>query len=136
MLPWRDDSRFSDLSLAQASSSSGRGEEADGGGSSSSRVGQHIQSQLSKATSWHEAIHAVGDTLVTKVAEMFSLPLQHVDRGARLAKYGVDSLVAVELSNWFSHMLQGQLSIFEIMQSVSLGRRRELRGRVGWLGRG
>ena len=112
--PWRDDPRFSGLCPAQSAS----GKETDG---RSSRAGQDVQSQLTKATSWPEAVDAVCEALVAKLAEMFSLPLQDIDRGMRLAKYGVDSLVAVELRNWLSHMLQGQLSVFEIMQSSSLG---------------
>lgn len=50
---------------------------------------------------------------------MFSLSVKDIDRSMRLANYGVDSLVAVELPNWLGHILQAQLSIFEAMQSLS-----------------
>lgn len=56
-----------------------------------------IQARQTKAGSWLDAVNAVCDALVAKLAEMFSLPLQDIDRSVRLAKYGVDSLVAVEL---------------------------------------
>ncbi|KAL8687483.1 MAG: hypothetical protein Q9218_006357 [Villophora microphyllina] len=110
---WRDDPRFSGLCLAQSSN-----KEAEGG--PSGKAAPDIQARLAKAPSRLDAVNSVCDTLVAKLAEMFSLPLKDIDRGMRLAKYGVDSLVAVELRNWLGHMLQAQLSIFEVMQSLSL----------------
>ncbi|KAL8737122.1 MAG: hypothetical protein Q9181_001993 [Wetmoreana brouardii] len=110
---WREDPRFAGLCLAQSSN-----KDAEGG--PSSKAAPDIQARLARAASWLDAVNSVCDTLVAKVAEMFSLPLKAIDRGMRLAKYGVDSLVAVELRKWLGHVLQAQMSIFEVMQSLSL----------------
>ncbi|KAL8909785.1 MAG: hypothetical protein Q9171_004904 [Xanthocarpia ochracea] len=110
---WREDPRFAGLCPAQSSD-----KEADG--SSLGKVAPDIQARLAKAPSWLEAVSSVCDTLITKLAEMFSLPVKDVDRSMRLAKYGVDSFVAVELRNWLGHVLQAPLSIFDVMQSLRL----------------
>ncbi len=88
--------------------------------------GPDIQARLAKAGSWLEAVNSVCDTLIAKLAEMFSLPVKDIDRSMRL-EYGVDSLVAVELRNWLGHVLQAPLSIFDVMQSLSL---QDLLGKV------
>ncbi|KAL8860926.1 MAG: hypothetical protein Q9178_002681 [Gyalolechia marmorata] len=117
---WREDPRFAGLCPAQSSD-----KEADV--SSSGKAAPDIQAWLANAVSWLEAVNSVCDTLIAKLAEMFSLPVKDIDRSMRLAKYGVDSLVAVELRNWLGHVLQAPLSIFDIMQSLNL---QDLAGKV------
>lgn len=51
---------------------------------------------------------------------MYMMPESEIDKMATLSRWEIDSLVAVELRNWLSHAVQGQNSIFEVMQSSSL----------------
>ncbi|KAJ3509611.1 hypothetical protein NM208_g15645 [Fusarium decemcellulare] len=51
---------------------------------------------------------------------MFMLPAEEIDKSQGLAKYGVDSLVAVELRTWLSSRIQTEISIFDMLQSASL----------------
>lgn len=112
--PWRHDARLTNLRQEAQSSSDGAGGKVGGGSATD------IKKRLGAVTAFSEASNTVADAMADKTAEMFSLPAQSVDRGVKLAKLGLDSLVAVELRNWLSHTLQAQLSIFEIMQSGSL----------------
>lgn len=63
---------------------------------------------------------------------MFGLDEGHVVPTASLAAYGVDSLVAVELRNWIVSQVGADISIFELMQSPSLG---ELAGKLAGMRR-
>ncbi|EHK97214.1 putative Phthiocerol synthesis polyketide synthase type I PpsA [Glarea lozoyensis 74030] len=54
------------------------------------------------------------------LAEIFSLDLAEIDVALPLSRYGVDSLVAVELRNWLSGAIRAKVTVFEILQSTSL----------------
>lgn len=75
---------------------------------------------LSKATTMTEATTLLVQAISAKVAEIFNLPLSDVDVELPLSRYGVDSLVAVELRNWLSTGAKARISVFEILQSASL----------------
>lgn len=79
-----------------------------------------FRSQLVNAKSWDEAVNHICAGIFTKISEMFSMPESEIDKTATLARYGIDSLVAVELLNWLSDTFQGQSSVFDVMQSSSL----------------
>ncbi|KAL9578814.1 MAG: hypothetical protein Q9203_006955 [Teloschistes exilis] len=111
---WRDNPRFSGLCLARSASK-------DPEARSSGKGVPDLQARLDKAASGADTVNCVCDTLVAKLAGMFSLSVKDIDRSIRLANYRMDSLVAVPLRNWLGHILQAQLSIFEVMQSLSFG---------------
>lgn len=75
---------------------------------------------LSKASSMTEAITLLVQAISAKVADIFNLPLSDIDVELPLSRYGVDSLVAVELRNWLSTGAKARVSVFEILQSASL----------------
>ncbi|CAI7653198.1 unnamed protein product [Penicillium pancosmium] len=58
--------------------------------------------------------------IVRKLAAMFFVEEESIQAGESLARYGVDSLVAVELRNWLGIQLAIEVSIFDIIQSVSV----------------
>ncbi|KAB8072419.1 KR domain-containing protein [Aspergillus leporis] len=58
--------------------------------------------------------------IVRKLAVMFFIEEAAIHVGEPLARYGVDSLVAVELRNWLVVQLGIEVSIFDIMQSASV----------------
>ena len=60
------------------------------------------------------------------MSEMFVLPETEIDRSKPPSVYGVDSLLAVDLRNWLFAHLQAELSMFDVLQSVSLAKLGEL----------
>ena len=114
LAPWRHDLRFAGLlreekALQAKDSTNDKQKDALG-----------FKNQMVNAKSWDEAVDHICSAIVTKISEMFSMPESEIDKTATLARYGIDSLVAVELRNWLSHTFQGQSSIFDVMQSSSL----------------
>ena len=118
-IAWRLDRRFSGLTTRQHQqpSFSGQNDKPTGGGKDIS-----IKDLLSSPSppSHPEALSLVSSTITAKLSDMFMLPKSDIDKSQPLAKYGVDSLVAVELRNWLVARARVDLSIFEILQSASL----------------
>lgn len=79
-----------------------------------------LQSQLIKSKTTNEAVEIVCGAIVRKMAEIFMIPEDEMDATAPASKYGVDSLVAVELRNWLASFAKSDTSIFDILQSSSL----------------
>ncbi|KAL4994903.1 hypothetical protein BDV10DRAFT_143330 [Aspergillus recurvatus] len=86
----------------------------DGGGSTS------LASQLSDAKTMQEAENFVVAAISSKLADIFMIPVAHVDTTKHLSEYGLDSLSAVELRNMLALQAAADISIFSIMQSDSL----------------
>lgn len=79
-----------------------------------------LRETLSSASTAEEARNLVEDAVVDKLADMFVIPKQDIDASQPLSKYGVDSLVAVELRNWLVPSTQCELSIFDLLRASSL----------------
>lgn len=107
---WREDPRFQ--SLKQVSMS--------GGGGGRSKDGTSFKDALAQALSWPDVVDLVTAAIIGKLAQMFMIPEDEFDRSQPLARYGVDSLVAVELRNWLVSHVQAEMSIFDVLQSTSL----------------
>lgn len=75
---------------------------------------------LSKASTVAEATTLLVQAISTKIAEIFNIPLSDVDVELPASRYGVDSLVAVELRNWLANGAKAKVTVFEILQSASL----------------
>lgn len=67
-----------------------------------------------------EASALLVNAVSAKLSELFSIPLDEIDVSLPLSRYGVDSLVAVELRNWLSSAAKAKVSVFEIVQGASL----------------
>ncbi|KAL4786915.1 hypothetical protein BJX76DRAFT_364738 [Aspergillus varians] len=80
-----------------------------------------LASKLAAAQSLEEAVDLVGAVIAQKISDIFMIPLDEVDLTHRPAQYGIDSLVAVEVRNTLVQQSGAEISIFDIMQSVSLG---------------
>ncbi|KAL4922536.1 hypothetical protein BDW62DRAFT_54743 [Aspergillus aurantiobrunneus] len=79
-----------------------------------------LREQLANASLEADQTAVLETAIVRKLAAMFFVEEESIQVGASLAKYGVDSLVAVELRNWLVVQLAVELSIFDIMQSASV----------------
>lgn len=67
-----------------------------------------------------EAAGVVADALVQRLSKATSIPPAEIDRARPLHAYGVDSLLAVELRNWFGKLFRADVAIFDITGQASL----------------
>lgn len=108
---WRFEPRFSGLRQTQSSALS----------SNASTEGViDVKSQIVNATTFAEVTGFICAAIVKKLSEMFMIPETEIAQDAPMSKYGVDSLVAVELRNWLVSTAATETSIFDVMQSSSL----------------
>lgn len=75
----------------------------------------NFRSRFAHASSLAEAGSIVSEELAKKLSLSLMIPATDIDPGKALHFYGVDSLVAVELRNWFAKELHADIAIFEIL---------------------
>lgn len=109
------DGRFQPLRYRQPTAARSQALETDTDGSTKS-----LSVQLKGAGSRDEAARLVGEAIANKLAEVFMIPASDIDLTKPPAQYGVDSLVAVELRNMLTLQAAAEISIFNILQTVSL----------------
>lgn len=112
------DRRFSTLWLGR--SSAGTSSSAAAGAGSASATGMLTQSLSKGFPALSDAVLAITEALMTKLADMFNILASDIDTSLPMSQYGVDSLVAVELRNWLGSAAKAKVSIFDIVQSPSL----------------
>jgi hypothetical protein len=70
-----------------------------------------------------ESIEGATDILVVaikdKICKFLSLAPSHLDVSKPLHSYGIDSLIAMELRNWFLRILKTEVSVFDILGGLS-----------------
>ncbi|KAK7736176.1 hypothetical protein SLS53_007204 [Cytospora paraplurivora] len=76
--------------------------------------------ELLRAASGADAANVVVDALVQRLSKATSIAPAEIDRTRPLHAYGVDSLLAVELRNWFSKLFKADVAIFDITGQASL----------------
>lgn len=79
-------------------------------------------SELRCAAPGLEATNVVVDALVQKLSRATSTPAEEIDCTRPLHSYGVDSLLAVELRNWFGKLFKADVAIFDITGQGSIQR--------------
>ncbi|KAK1993635.1 KR domain-containing protein [Colletotrichum falcatum] len=62
----------------------------------------------------------VKDALVKKVAEILRIPPSEVDASRPMYRYGVDSLVALEVRNWISKEMKANMPLLEILAATPM----------------
>jgi NAD(P)-dependent dehydrogenase (short-subunit alcohol dehydrogenase family) len=97
------------------------------GGVSSSLAGKVVDyaALLREAASVEEAARVVIDGLVQKLSRALSIPAENLDISKPLHACGVDSLLTVELRNYFAKKFGADVTVFEIsggssFQAVSM----------------
>ncbi|KAL4931816.1 type I polyketide synthase [Aspergillus undulatus] len=98
--------------LAMAYSSTGATEEHDDTG--------NIDQELASATTIEEAAPLVTALLVAKLSSLLSSPADEFDIKKPLHAYGVDSLVAVEIRNWFAKQLKADIAVFDLLGGATI----------------
>lgn len=79
-----------------------------------------LASQLARAESKEQAIEIVTEALVNKTAEILQMPSSEVDSTRPLYRYGVDSLVALEVRNWITREMKANMALLEILAAVPI----------------
>lgn len=74
------------------------------------------------ATPGPNATKVVVDALVQRLSKATSAPVEEIDSTRPLHIYGVDSLLAVELRNWFGKLFKADVAIFDITGQASIQR--------------
>ena len=74
-----------------------------------------LAAMVSNAASTTEAGTTATEGMMTKVAQLLSMPPETLDADRPVHSYGVDSLTAVDIRNWISKTFAVQMSTFEIM---------------------
>lgn len=111
------DRRFGALQMANRR---GRGSAANLSSSSTNPAAALVRVLSASDTTIQEASAMLLEALLTNLADIFNISSSEMDVGLPLSRYGVDSLVAVELRNWLSGAIKAKVSVFEILQSASL----------------
>ena len=111
------DARFMPLRYRQPTSARSQAQTQQEGADANAKP---LSARLQEASSPDEAGRLVGDAIATKLSDIFMIPSDEIDLTKPLALYGVDSLVAVELRNMLMLQAAADVSIFNILQSVSL----------------
>ena len=74
---------------------------------------------LSGAERLEDAARIVSDAVVAKLSKTMVMSPDSFDLTKPMHTYGVDSLFAVELRNWFKKDLEAEIAVFDIMGNAS-----------------
>jgi hypothetical protein len=90
-----------------------RGNVVDTSGSAENQV--QPGKLLASAESIETAASIVANAVIQKLSKALAVPQESFDLGKPMHTYGVDSLFAVELRNWFSKEFQADMAVFDIL---------------------
>jgi hypothetical protein len=81
-------------------------------------IGPKFGVWISEASTMEEATVIVSEAVCKKIRHIFSLPEEEeIDTREPLTRYGVDSLVVVEIRNMLALEAGAKMSVFDMMQS-------------------
>ncbi|KAH7381320.1 polyketide synthase-like protein [Phaeosphaeria sp. MPI-PUGE-AT-0046c] len=80
-----------------------------------------LSAQILAATSPEHKEEVVQIALIRKLSRSLMMEPEEIDPGKSMSAYGTDSLVAVELKNWVQRETKVSISVFDILQSNSIG---------------
>lgn len=91
-----------------------------GGTEDASDYAVDLEHRLAMGGSMEEMSEIVCELIRMKLSRMLAIELSGVDVGKPLHTYGVDSLVAIELRNWFAKAVGADVAVFEILGNASM----------------
>ncbi|KAJ5260475.1 hypothetical protein N7478_012080 [Penicillium angulare] len=81
---------------------------------------QGVQALISQATTLEDATGIVSIGLVRKLAKMLMVDVEDIEPEKPITRYGIDSLLAVELRSWIFMDIQADVSVFQLMSNVPI----------------
>jgi zearalenone synthase (highly reducing iterative type I polyketide synthase) len=111
------DPRFGPLAVTSATATSA-GSSGSGDGATAS-----LASRLSEVSTNKDPAVAAGiitEALVKTMAEILRMPPSEVDPSRPMYRYGVDSLVALEVRNWITKEMKANMTLMEILAAVPM----------------
>ena len=79
-----------------------------------------VTALLSATQSMDEAALIVINSLVKKLSRTMSMPEENIDPTKPMHTFGADSLVALEIRNWFAKEMEVDVTVFEILGNESI----------------
>ncbi|KAL4820484.1 hypothetical protein BDW67DRAFT_180867 [Aspergillus spinulosporus] len=80
---------------------------------------EDILRRLATITSMQEAADVIAESLMQRLSKAIGVPIQNLDATKPMNQYGVDSLVAVELRNWFKWKLDADVAVLEMLGKMT-----------------
>ena len=77
---------------------------------------------LKAVSSFEDATALVAEWIAHKVAHIIGLQTSNIDPEKPIHVYGIDSLVAVDMKNWFENEIGASITVFDVMGNMSLER--------------
>jgi acyl carrier protein len=91
------------------------------GASNASKGGKTNFAELfASAKSMKELSGVIAQRMKTKLSQMLSISVDELDLDKPIHQYGVDSLTAVELRNWFGREMRADVAVFDILGGTSI----------------
>jgi aryl carrier-like protein len=88
--------------------------------SASAEVKKRPSYKLSEATSLAQATDIVVEAIQAQLSSLLVVSKDDIDPQKAIYRYGVDSLVAVEMRNWFSKAIGADVGTVDIMSDISI----------------
>ncbi|MCJ1358943.1 MAG: hypothetical protein MMC33_008943 [Icmadophila ericetorum] len=80
----------------------------------------NLSSLLSSAGFMVEAVDIISESLARKLSKILSMPLENIESTKPMHVFGVDSLVAVEIRNWYKKELNTDVVVLDILSNRSI----------------
>lgn len=80
----------------------------------------HLPNLLSATECLSDASNLISDSLAKKLSKALSMPIEKIDISKPMHIFGVDSLVAVEIRNWYSKEVSADVVVLEILGNKSI----------------
>ena len=96
------------------------GETADSSPEGGAGGDMDYAAELARAVSDDDAAAIVIGGLLQRLARALSMAVEDIDVSRPLHVYGVDSLLAVELRNWFARVWKADVAVFDITGQASI----------------
>ena len=79
-----------------------------------------LQILLAQATSMEAACDIVSMALLRKLAKSLMVDVEDIESTRPINRYGVDSLLAVEIRSWIFTEIQADISVFQLLSNVPI----------------
>ena len=88
--------------------------------SSESKPTRTWESLLRETKTRAEAGNTVCEAIRKQIADLLAIGVDDVDVGKPVHSYGVDSLVAVELRNWFARSIGADVAVLQLLGTSTI----------------